>query len=70
MNPNKSAVDTLKYFRILLAPLLESYAITAFTLDKLVGRQLLESEFVNDTLAEMKSQLVLGNVKYGKTLIE
>lgn len=66
VNPNKSAVDTLAYLRGILMPLIESYCITAFTLDKLVGRQLLESELIQNVLDELKMQLTLGVIKYGK----
>lgn len=65
INPNKSAVDTLKYLRIPIMPLVETYTITAFTLDKLVERQLLENEFVNEVMNELKMQLGHGTVKYG-----
>lgn len=68
VNPNKEAVDTLKYLRVAVTPLIETYAVTAFTLDKLVGRQLLESELINDILAEIQSQLSSGGVEYGKLL--
>ncbi|KAJ8935061.1 hypothetical protein NQ314_013034 [Rhamnusium bicolor] len=66
VNPNKSAVDTLKHLKGTVMPLIESYSITAFTLDKLVGRQLLEEELLKDILAELESQLVAGTIKYGK----
>lgn len=44
----------LNHLRGLVLPLIEAYAITAFTLDKLIGRQLLESEFLQEVLKEMK----------------
>lgn len=47
-------------------PLLEAYAITAFCLDKLVGRDLLENEFINEIMKEMKIGLEKGTLKYGK----
>ncbi|CAH1970223.1 unnamed protein product [Acanthoscelides obtectus] len=68
INPNKEAVDTLKYLRVPLMPLIESYAITAFTLDKLVGRQLLENELIDDVLNELKAQLALKTVKYDESV--
>ncbi|CAH1099944.1 unnamed protein product [Psylliodes chrysocephalus] len=68
VNPNKEAVDTLKYLRVAVTPLIETYAVTAFTLDKLVGRQLLESELINDILAEIQSQLSSGGVEYGESV--
>ncbi|XP_018579131.1 glycerol-3-phosphate acyltransferase 1, mitochondrial isoform X2 [Anoplophora glabripennis] len=68
VNPNKSAVDTLSYLRGILMPLVESYSITAFALDKLVGRQLLESELIKDIFDELKMQLSLGTVKYDESI--
>nr|CAI5833349.1 unnamed protein product [Callosobruchus analis] len=68
INPNKEAVETLKYLRVPLMPLVESYAVTAFTLDKLVGRQLLENELIDDVLNELKAQLVLKTVKYDESV--
>nr|CAH7741119.1 unnamed protein product [Callosobruchus chinensis] len=68
INPNKEAVETLKYLRVPLMPLVESYAVTAFTLDKLVGRQLLENELIDDVLNELKAQLSLKTVKYDESV--
>ncbi|KAG5891867.1 hypothetical protein JTB14_015886 [Gonioctena quinquepunctata] len=68
MNPNKSAADTLKNLRVIIMPLIEAYAVTAFTLDKLVGRQLLESELVGHVSDELKSQVDLGTVKYSESV--
>uniref|UniRef100_A0A6P7G532 Glycerol-3-phosphate acyltransferase 1, mitochondrial isoform X1 n=1 Tax=Diabrotica virgifera virgifera TaxID=50390 RepID=A0A6P7G532_DIAVI len=68
LNPNKEAVDALKYLRVPIAPFVDTYAITAFTLDKLVGRQLLESELLSDVLEELKSQLSSGGIKYGESV--
>lgn len=66
LNPNKSAVDTLKYLRAPMIPFIESYSIAAFSLEKLVGRQLLENELIDEVIKEMKLQLANGTIKYGK----
>ncbi|KAJ8920132.1 hypothetical protein NQ315_011789 [Exocentrus adspersus] len=68
INPNKTAVDNLKHLRAILMPLVESYAITAFTLDKLVGREMLESDLIQNVLDELKLQLSLGTVKYEESV--
>lgn len=67
-NRNKWAVDTLKFLRIAIMPLIESYSIAAFTLEKLVGRQLLENELLDEIVKEIKLQLSNGTIKYGKSL--
>lgn len=63
LNDTRAVKDYLTYLRGLVLPLVEAYAITAFTLDKLVGRQLLENEFLQLTLNEMK---LLLNAKESK----
>lgn len=68
INTSQAAMDTVKYLANILMPLIEAYAIAGFTLDKLVQRQLLENELVDDVLQEMKSQLGRGSLKYGKCL--
>lgn len=46
-------------------PLVEAYVVTAFCLDKLVGRELLESELVKEVLEEMKRRLADNSLSYG-----
>lgn len=65
-NPNKSAVDALKALRTPIGALLESYSMAAFSLEKLVGGQLLENELVGEVLKELKLQIANGTVIYGK----
>ncbi|XP_074029311.1 glycerol-3-phosphate acyltransferase mino isoform X2 [Leptinotarsa decemlineata] len=67
-NNEKEAVEYLNHLVMTLLPLVETYAVTAFTLDKLVGRQLIESELVKDVLNELKMQLDMGTVKYGESV--
>lgn len=67
-NPNKSAMDTLKYLRIAILPFIEAYSITAFSLEKLIGRNLLESELIDEVMQEMKLQVTNGVIKYGKLI--
>lgn len=68
MNPNKGAVDSLKYLRVPVTPLLETYAITAFTLEKLVGRQLFENELIHEVLEELKAEFSCGGIKYAESI--
>lgn len=49
-------------------PLIESYSVTAFCLDKIVGRPLLENDIVREILGEMRLQLGSGSLIYGKLL--
>lgn len=50
-------------------PVLEAYVVTAFCLDKLVGRELLESELIKEVLEEMKRRLSDGSVVYGECFV-
>lgn len=65
-NNKRDVVEYLQYLKGLLMPIMEAYTITAFCLDKLVGRSLLESEFVNVILDEIKIGLRKETLKYGK----
>ncbi|XP_063923049.1 glycerol-3-phosphate acyltransferase 1, mitochondrial isoform X1 [Zophobas morio] len=68
LSDEKTAVERLKFLRVLLMPLLEAYAVTAFSLDKLVGKSLLESELVNDILSEIQLQVSAGAVIYEESV--
>ncbi|CAG9822276.1 unnamed protein product [Phaedon cochleariae] len=67
-NQDPAAVDTLRCLRAPLMPLIECYATTAFALDKLVGRQLLEEELVRETLNELKERLAQGTLEYAESV--
>lgn len=62
----KTAIERLNFLQGLLMPVVETYAISAFTLEKLIGRSLMENELVSDIVNEIKLQLAEGSVKYGK----
>ncbi|RZC42703.1 glycerol-3-phosphate acyltransferase 1, mitochondrial [Asbolus verrucosus] len=68
LNDDKAAVEHLKFLEGLIMPLIETYAITAFTLEKLVGRSLLENELINDILNEIQLQLSDGSLKYEESV--
>lgn len=70
INTSREAVENIKYMAHILMPLIEAYAITGFTLETLVQRQLLESELVASVLKEMKEQLATGSLNYGKQISE
>lgn len=65
-NRNQSAIDTLKYLRVTIMPLIESYSVAALSLEKLIGRQLLEKELIDEILSELKLQLTKETIRYGK----
>lgn len=58
----------LKFLRGVLMPLIEAYVVTAFCLDKLVGRELLESELIREILEEMKRRLGDNLLSYGNSV--
>lgn len=62
----KEAQEYLRFLRGLLMPLVEAYVVTAFTLDKLVGRELLEAELIKDVLEEMRRRLDDKFLVYGE----
>lgn len=61
---NLEAAEHLAFLRSLLLPFLEAYSVTASTLDRIIGRSLLENDLVKETLDEMQSQLDRGDIKY------
>lgn len=64
---NKTEVkEYLNFTKGLLMPLVEAYVITAHSLDKLVGRELLESELIKEVLEEMKNRLADNFLIYGE----
>lgn len=64
INANEVTLQYIQFLANIIMPFVETYAISAFTLDKLVGRQLLECELIDYVLHEMKSQLSRGSLKY------
>lgn len=69
INNTKKADEYLEFLRGLIAPLIETYAVTAFCMDKLVGRSLLESELIEEIMNELKMSLSKNMLKYGKILL-
>lgn len=65
---NPAGNEHLAFLRGLLTPLVEGYAIAAFSLDRLVGQTLLEKQFIKSILDEMKQQLVMGTLKYQESV--
>lgn len=61
------SVKHLKFLEGLVRPLLDTYATTAQVLSRLVSRQLSERDFVQEILSEIKSQIDLGHLTYGKS---
>lgn len=66
LNNQIESLEYLKFLRGLVQPLIETYAITAFVLEKLVGRSLLENELVEDVINELQLQLGQNTINYGE----
>lgn len=65
LNSSETVSEYLIFLQHLLMPLIETYSTTAYTLDKLVGRSLIENELLDEILSEMKRQLSDGSLIYG-----
>lgn len=65
INRDVGAQEELRYLGRLVMPLVDSYFVTAFILNKLDERQLLEEDLLNDILTEMRAQLANGSLSYG-----
>lgn len=63
---NNKSEEHLKFLKNILAPLVEAYTITAFCMNKLVGRTLLETEIISEISDEIKQQLRNGSLVCGK----
>lgn len=64
-NYKPELVEYLKFLKGLIIPILETYSIAAFCLDKLVGRSLLENELIKQIMDELKIGLKKKTLKYG-----
>lgn len=58
----------MEFLHMLLRPLVDTYTFSAFTLRKLVGQSLSESDLVHEVLNELKTNLDRGIVNYGESL--
>lgn len=58
----------MEFLHTLLRPFIDTYAMSAFTLRKLVGRTLAERDLLHEVLGEIKTSLDRGIVNYGESL--
>ncbi|KAK9747487.1 Acyltransferase [Popillia japonica] len=65
---NNKSIEYFRFLRSILSPLVEAYSVSAFCMDKLVGRSLLESELVKEVIDEIKQQLQSGSLLYDECL--
>lgn len=66
LDTREEAVQSLEFYRNMLRPLIDAYAISALGLHRLVGRHLTEQDYMQELLLEMKTQLKMGFAQYGK----
>jgi len=57
----------LEFYHSLLQPLIDVYAVSALGLQRLVGRQVTEQDYLQELLQEMRTELKLGFAHYGET---
>ncbi|XP_043188572.1 glycerol-3-phosphate acyltransferase 1, mitochondrial-like isoform X2 [Amphibalanus amphitrite] len=60
--------EQLLFLQSQVAPVIDTYYITACCLHRLVGQELAEQDFVLDVLYEIKNKLMLGMLAYGESL--
>ena len=58
--------EQLLFLQSQVAPVIDTYYITACCLHRLVGQELAEQDFVLDVLYEIKNKLMLGMLAYGE----
>ncbi|KAF2900464.1 hypothetical protein ILUMI_05716 [Ignelater luminosus] len=68
INDKEESLEYLKFVKGLLMPLIESYSVSAFCLDKIVGRPLLENDLVREIISEMRLQLGAGSLVYDESV--
>ncbi|XP_069690176.1 glycerol-3-phosphate acyltransferase 1, mitochondrial isoform X3 [Periplaneta americana] len=68
LDTREEALENLEFYRCLLQPLIDVYAVSALGLQRLVGRQLTERDYMQELLAEMKTQLKMGFAQYEESV--
>jgi hypothetical protein len=66
LDTREEAVQSLEFCHSILQPLIDVYAVSAIGLQRLVGRQLTEHEYMQELLLEMRTQLKMGFAQYGE----
>ncbi|KAJ9597799.1 hypothetical protein L9F63_011341, partial [Diploptera punctata] len=68
LDTRPEAQETLQFLLGLLRPLIDVYAVSALGLQRLVGRQLPERDYIQELLLEMKMQLKMGFAQFEESL--
>ncbi|KAK5644911.1 hypothetical protein RI129_006211 [Pyrocoelia pectoralis] len=68
ISDKESAKEYILTTSSLLVPVIESYSVTAFCMDKLIGQQLPERGLIMETMDEMKEQLNTGSIYYEESV--
>ncbi|KAF5283504.1 hypothetical protein FQR65_LT02657 [Abscondita terminalis] len=68
INNKKETQDFIKFSSSLLTPLVESYSVAAFCMDKLVGHSISENDLIREILDEMTEQLRTGSINYEESV--
>lgn len=68
INNKKETQEYIKFASSLLIPLIESYSIAAFCMDKLIGQSISENELIREILDEMREQLGTGSISYEESV--
>lgn len=66
VNRDEESYERIKFLHGLIAPILDTYAVSALVLNRLVGCEALEKHLQMDMLAEVKCHLQQHFIKYGK----
>lgn len=68
LDTREEALQSLEFYHNLLRPLIDVYAVSALGLQRLVGRQLTERDYMQELLQEMRTQLKMGFAQYEESL--
>jgi hypothetical protein len=66
LDTRDEARQSLEFYHHVLRPLIDVYAVSALGLQRLVGRQLTEQDYMQELLQEMRTQLKMGFAQYGE----
>lgn len=67
--PSSSRLEVIGAWRTMLAPMLDAYYTTAASLNKLVGTQIADKEFISNTQNLISAQVQKGTLRYGKWIV-
>ncbi|KAL3268704.1 hypothetical protein HHI36_007806 [Cryptolaemus montrouzieri] len=68
LNNDSKVREYLEFYRVIVLPLLECYAVSAQTIARLVGKTMLETELIKETLDNLRMQLINKSVLHSEAI--